>query len=58
MADAAPVVVNMNAQWTSGSSTMSVTISFGATDLADALALIHSATDAAPLFKASLEEEQ
>jgi hypothetical protein len=56
--ESAPVVVGMRARWISGQSTMNVNITFGAHSLEDALALIKGATDAAPLFRASLEEEQ
>jgi hypothetical protein len=54
--NAPAVVVNMEADWTSGASKMHVSIAFGTHTLDDALRLIKAATDGAPLFNATLEE--
>lgn len=52
-----PVIVNMDARWSSGSTSMHVTISFGTHTLEDALDLIRrTSPTGAPLFNATLEE--
>lgn len=50
--DLPPVSVRMTAQWTSGSTSMNVTIDFAAATLDDALRLVqHAAPTGAPMFR-------
>ena len=46
-----PVEVRMTAQWTSGTTTMNVNLTFAAATLDDALRLVKRASSGAPLFR-------